>query len=145
MRRSIAEACVWGALTSSLVEKRLVSQQIVQHLLSHHFSIAADEISYTAAEMDAAFSVDRAYRDFLDGDNNSENLAIQVIKSFDDLAKNLRSLDQLPLVITSVLGQSPVFRYCELTPILANARLFSQDDKETFNANIINHGVIQFG
>lgn len=37
-----------------------------------------------------------------------------------------------------------MFRYCELLPIIANARLFSKDDKETFNASIVNHGVIQF-
>lgn len=72
-------------------------------------------------------------------------MAIQVIKTFDELNKNLRSLDELPLVITSVLGQSAVFRYCELQPVIANARLFSKDDKETFNASIINEAVIQFG
>lgn len=37
-----------------------------------------------------------------------------------------------------------MFRYCELLPIIANARLFSKDDKETFNAHTVNHGVIQF-
>lgn len=142
---SIAEACVWGSLTSSLVEKRLVSKHIVQHLLNHHFSIENHNISYTAAELDTIFSVDKVYRDFLESDNNAENLSIQVIKSFDELAKNLRSLDELPLVITSVLGQSPVFRYCELTPIIANARLFKHEEKETFNAQTINYGVIQFG
>lgn len=44
----------------------------------------------------------------------------------------------------SNIGQSPVFRYCELLPIIANARLFSNDEKETFNAHTINEGVIQF-
>lgn len=113
--------------------------------MKHHFSIEDNDISYTAAELDTVYSVDKVYRDFLESDNNSENLSIQVIKSFDDLAKNLRALDELPLVITSVLGQSPVFRYCELTPIIANARLFKYEEKETFNAQNINHGVIQFG
>lgn len=42
-------------------------------------------------------------------------------------------------------GRSPVFRYCELLPLIANARLFSKNDKATFNAPIVNHGVIQFG
>lgn len=54
--------------------------------------------------MDKAFSVNECFRDFLEGDNNAENMAIQVVKSFDELGKNLRSLDDLPLVITSVLG-----------------------------------------
>lgn len=42
-------------------------------------------------------------------------------------------------------GQSPVFRYCELHPIIANARLFTKNDIDTFNAPIINKAVIQFG
>lgn len=103
--RSIAEACVWGSLNSSLVEKRMVCKHIVEHLLTHHFDIDAAKIHYTAAQMDIAFSVNECFKEFLERDNNSENMAIQVIKSFDELAKNLRSLDELPLVITSVLGE----------------------------------------
>lgn len=101
---SIAEACVWGSLTSSLVEKRLVCKQIVEHLLNQHFRIESDQIQYTAAQLDAAFAVDEMFKDFLDGEHNSENLSLQVIKTFDELAKHLRSLDELPLAITSVLG-----------------------------------------
>lgn len=73
--------------------------------MKHHFSIEAAAIHYTAAQMDVAFSVNECFSEFLERDNNSENMAIQVIKSFDELAKNLRSLDELPLVITSVLGK----------------------------------------
>lgn len=54
--------------------------------------------------MDSAFAVNECFKDFLEGDNNSENMTIQVIKSFDELGKNLRTLEELPLVITSVLG-----------------------------------------
>lgn len=77
---------------------------IVQHLLNHHFNIEKSNIHYTAAQMDKAFSVNECFRDFLEGDNNAENMAIQVVKSFDELGKNLRALE-LPLVITSVLGK----------------------------------------
>lgn len=123
----------------------MICKQIVEHLLNHHFGIELSEIHYTASQMDSAFAVNDCFKEFLDGDNNAENMAIQVIKTFDELNKNLRSLDELPLVITSILGQSPVFRYTELQPVIANARLFSKGDKETFNASIINEGVIQFG
>lgn len=54
--------------------------------------------------MDKAFAVNECFRDFLEGENNAENMALQVIKTFDELAKHLRSLE-LPLVITSVLGK----------------------------------------
>lgn len=35
-------------------------------------------------------------------------------------------------------------RYCELNPILPNARTFKKDGKETFNAQWIIEGVVQF-
>lgn len=87
------------------MEKRLVCKQIVEHLLNHHFGIELAQIHYTAGQMDKAFAVNECFKDFLDGENNAENMAVQVIKTFDELGKNLRSLDDLPLVITSVLGE----------------------------------------
>lgn len=87
------------------MEKRLIPKAIVEHLLNHHFNIEKSTIHYTAAQMDKAFSINECFRDFLEGDNNAENMAIQVVKSFDELGKNLRSLNELPLVITSVLGR----------------------------------------
>lgn len=123
----------------------MICKQIIEHLLNHHFGIKQSEIKYTANQMDSAFAVNECFKEFLDGENNAENMTIQVIKTFDELNKNLRSLEELPLVITSILGKSPVFRYCELQPVIANARLFSKDNKETFNASIVNEAVIQFG
>lgn len=107
--RSISEACVWGSLTSSLTEKRLVCKQIVEHLLNHHFNVDLKNIHYTAAQMDGAFAVNECFNDFLDGNNNAENMAIQVVKTFDELSKNMRALDELPLVITSVLGMLNIY------------------------------------
>lgn len=144
-RSSITEACVWGTLTSSMTEKRLACKQIVLHLLHHHFKINTANVKYTATELDSAFELHNAYMKFKGSQNNAENLSVAVIKTFDELAKTLRSLDGLPLVITSVLGQSPVFRYCELNPILPNARFTHTDEKFYLNANAINEGVIQFG
>lgn len=86
------------------MEKRLICKNIVEHLLNHHFSIEASDIHYTAAQMDKVFSVNECFRDFAEGDNNAENMAVQVVKSFDELGKHLRTLDELPLAITSVLG-----------------------------------------
>lgn len=103
--RSISEACVWGSLTSALAEKRLVCKQIVEHLLNHHFDIEKSEVHYTAAQLDRAFAVNQCFTEFLEGNNDSENMTVQVIKTFDELGKNLRSLHELPLVITSVLGE----------------------------------------
>lgn len=87
-----------------MVEKRLICKKIVLHLLNYHFKIDADKIAYTASQLDDTFAMDSSYDD-LHGKNNAEHLAINVIKIFDELAKSLRSMDKLPLVITSVLGK----------------------------------------
>lgn len=57
-----------------------------------------------AAQLDKAFAIDEIFNNFMEGSTNSENLSVQVIKTFDELAKDLRSLDELPLAITSILG-----------------------------------------
>lgn len=98
-------------MTSSIAEKRLVCKQIVNHLLEHHFKVSPSDVHYTAAQMDSAYAVNECFKEFLEGENNSENMAVQVIKSFDELGKHLRTLDELPLVITSVLGSFSVFSF----------------------------------
>lgn len=127
-----------------MCSRRLICEQIVRHLLGHHFELN-DSIRYTASELDVAFTLDRTFEDACGGASNSEQLSIPVIKTFDQLAKCLRSLDELPLVITSVLGKSAAFRYCELQPNVANARTFTKDNREHFNGHVINEAVIQFG
>lgn len=93
-------------------------------MLNHHFGIDAAAVHYTAAQMDAVFSVNECFREFLEKDNNSENMAIQVIKTFDELAKNLRSLEELPLVITSVLG-----KYLRKRPQSIQLRIVAYDQQ----------------
>lgn len=104
-----------------------------------------ESIRYSANELDATFALDRSFEGSCGGASNSEQLTISVIKAFDQLAKYLRSLDELPLVVTSVLGKSATFRYCELQPNVANARTFYKDGREHFNGHVINEAVIQFG
>lgn len=142
---SICEACVWGDADQSLCSRRLICEQVVRHLLTHHFQFDDDQVRYTASELDVTFALDRSFEEFFGGAANAEQLTIGVIKGFDQLAKCLRSLDELPLVITSVLGKSAAFRYCELQPIVANARTYKKDGREHFNGHVVNEAVIQFG
>lgn len=128
-----------------MCSRRLICEQVVRHLLGHHFKLDDNCVRYTASELDAAFALDRSFEEACGGASNSEQLTIPVIKGFDQLAKCLRSLDELPLVITSVLGKSAAFRYSELQPNVANARTYYKDGREHFNGHVINEGVIQFG
>lgn len=113
--------------------------------MEHHFGLKEDDILYAGNELDVAYTIDKTYEDSFDDVKNSEQLAMTVIKTFDELAKILRSLQNIPLSVTSVLGKSSVFRYCEPYPPVPNARTFRFDDKEHFNAHLINEAVVQFG
>lgn len=57
-----------------------------------------------AGQFDLAYRVSSSFSGVQNEMENSENLALAVIKSFDDLAKKLRSLD-VELDVTSVLGE----------------------------------------
>lgn len=134
---SIVEACVWASPTAPLAERRLTCKRIAVHLLEHHFGIEPQQVLYVADQLDVVYQVDPAKLlangndDDADdrstlaaaeiGPLNSEHLALSVVKSFDELGRQLRSLDGLPLSVTDVTGASPVFRYCEIEPIMARA------------------------
>lgn len=137
---SITEACVWTNQTATLKSKRSICKQIVLHLLQHHFNILPNQIIYVADQMDVAYSVASTIQI---EDNNSENLALAVIQSFDEVAKNIRSLKDIPLDVHSILGHSAVMRYCEIEPILPQATFDSR--KLVFHSPKVVEGVIQFG
>lgn len=59
---------------------------------------------YVADEFDVAYQLECSHFLFEDKEDNSENLSFAVIKSFDEVAKHLRALDNIPLDISSVLG-----------------------------------------
>lgn len=48
-----------------------------------------------------------------------EEACLQVMSAFDQLGKQLRSLKNLPLDISTLVGTSPVFRYADVFPPLA--------------------------
>lgn len=128
-----------------MTERRFICEKIIKHLLGQHFGFKDEHIQYSGNELDVAFSIDKTFDESFDEGANSEQLAMATIKTFDDLAKLLRSLENIPLSITSVLGKSPVFRYCEPFPPVADARTFRFEDREHLNAHLVNEAVIQFG
>lgn len=117
---SIVEACAWSSPAAPLAERRLVCRQIALHLLQHHFTIEPQHVHYVADQTDIAYRLD-AVKVPAAAPSNSEHLALAAVRSFDELGRQLRALDDLPLAITAVTGASPVFRYCEVEPIVALA------------------------
>lgn len=147
---SIIESVVWANANDDLSKKRLIVRSIVLYLLQHHFQLENKDVDYIAGEFDAVFQLSKAFKvdslnvknqNKIPQDTNAEALALQVIREFDDLARKLSGLKELPLEIVSIAGISPVLRYCEPVPIVPRARCI----KEHIFADQIQHGVIQLG
>ena len=147
---SITESVVWANANDDLNKKRLIVRTIVLYLLQHHFQLENKDVEYIAGEFDAVFQLTKAFKvdslnmknqNKIPQDTNAEALALQVIREFDDLARKLNGLKELPLEIVSIAGISPVLRYCEPVPILPRARCI----KDQLFADHVQHGVIQLG
>ncbi|KNC25568.1 hypothetical protein FF38_12937 [Lucilia cuprina] len=146
---SITESVVWAAASDDLAKKRLIVRSIVLYLLQHHFQLENKDIEYIAGEFESvieltkSFKVDslRLNKQKLNQDTNAEATALQVIREFDDLARKLNGLKELPLEIVSIAGISAVLRYCEPQPILPRAKCI----KEQIFSDHIQYGVIQLG
>ncbi|KAH8344265.1 hypothetical protein KR084_009047, partial [Drosophila pseudotakahashii] len=127
---SITEAVVWGTAQDAPAKKRLIVQQIVLHLLEHHLQLESKDVQYIAAELDQVYRLSPWFKVSklqtklpLDQDTDAEALSPHVIRCYDELARQLHGLNDLPLEIVSISGTSPVFRYCEPQPVLPQARL----------------------
>lgn len=146
---SITESVVWAAQNDDHSKKRLIVRSIVLHLLQHHYQLEEKDVEYIAGEFDIVFALTKAFKvdhlkvpkNKLSQDTNAEALTRQVIREFDDLARKLNNLKELPLEIVSVAGISPALRYCDPQPILPRARCI----KEQIFADQIQYGVIQLG
>ncbi|EDV49121.2 nucleolar protein 6 [Drosophila erecta] len=145
---SITEAVVWGTAKDSPAKKRLIVRQIVLHLLEHHLQLDSKEVQYIAGELDQVyqlspwFKVDKLKTQLsLDQDTDAEALSPHVIRCYDEFARQLHGLNDLPLEIVSISGVSPIFRYCEPQPVLPQARLV----ENRILASTIQRVVIQLG
>lgn len=107
--RSVIEACLWTSPTAPLSERRLICKEIILHLLDHHLNIKRNKINYVAGQFDIAYRIDMDDLPSLNENEQKmeycENLALNVVKSFNEVTKCLRSIDSIPLDISSILGK----------------------------------------
>jgi len=111
---SITEAVVWGTAQDAPSKKRLIVRQIVLHLLEHHLQLESKDVQYIAAELDQVyhltpwFKVNKLKTKIpLDQDTDAEALSPHVIRCYDELARQLPGLNDMPLEIVSISGTSP--------------------------------------
>lgn len=145
---SITESVVWASANDDLAKKRMIVRSIVLYLLQHQYQLEEKDFEYIAGEFDLVYSLTKSFKvdkinpKFnIQQDTNAEALALHVIREFDDLARKLNALKDLPLEIVSISGISPVLRYCDPQPVLPQARCI----QEQFYANQIQYGIIQLG
>uniref|UniRef100_A0A1B0CTL3 Nucleolar protein 6 n=1 Tax=Lutzomyia longipalpis TaxID=7200 RepID=A0A1B0CTL3_LUTLO len=145
---SITEACIWAPSSSSLTRKRMISRDIVFHLLSHHLEMSEESLrescTYSGNELNCEITAKEKakggkYRDGYD----TEMMSLHVIQEFDALGKVLRSLEDLPLEITAVQGTSPIFRYCDPIANFPNGYSAQEDGAILFYGKQIYEGVLQ--
>ncbi|XP_065909651.1 nucleolar protein 6-like [Dysidea avara] len=112
---SINEAVVWES--SCTADRRGIIQRIIQHLLRRHFKVDSSHVTSTMSQLDQVISLPQYNKNsdigvFSTGEETSQDVS----RVFEDLNKQLRGLNQLPLAVVSVVGTSPVFRHTEVFP-----------------------------
>ncbi|CAH2049628.1 unnamed protein product, partial [Iphiclides podalirius] len=104
---SITEACVWAAET--MAERRALPKQIVDYLMSFKYGVPSSQVFHVCDQLDGLLLCKAAGEQL-------EERSVQVLRAFDELRRDLRALDQLPLEISAVHGVSSVFSYSEPQP-----------------------------
>lgn len=114
----IAEAVVWK-IGATLCDKRVICRLIVEYILNMHLQIdPTSSITYIADQMESVLQ-SRKLKPAEFEYGTGEEATLAVLSSYDGLTKQLRQLKDLPLEISTVQGNSAIFRYCEVFPPLA--------------------------
>lgn len=124
-------------MDATMENKRLICREIISYILQKHLGLK--KLDYTANEFDVALKMNKKI------ELSNEESALKVIRSFDEVCKAIRGLDDLPLEVTSIQGVSPVFRYCELRPILPKSVIGTLGPKKikALRGNEVCEGVLQ--
>ncbi|XP_070396608.1 nucleolar protein 6 isoform X1 [Dermacentor albipictus] len=114
---SILEAVVWSG--KAACERRSIVLRIARHLLSRHANIEActvvgDFLDPLLCPRGVDFSSSHPY-------GTGEELGEELVSVYDELARSLRRLHDLPLTVSSVRGTSPTLRLTEVFPPLKGA------------------------
>ncbi|XP_061584958.1 nucleolar protein 6 [Cololabis saira] len=126
---AITEAVLWDG--ESMYQKRLVSKQIVTHLLQLHADIPESCLRYMGA------AVDDVIKTGSEVPGTGEEDSLVVVQSYDDLSRKLWRLEGLPLSITAVQGAHPALRYTQVFPPRPLKLDYSFFDREKTSKSLI--------
>ncbi|XP_013174071.1 PREDICTED: nucleolar protein 6 [Papilio xuthus] len=100
---SITEAVVWEA--DSRAQRRALPKQIVNYLLNFKYGVPSSEVYQVSDQLDQLV-VSKSSAQYI------EEGSTEVLRAFDELRRDLRALNNLPLDVTAMYGTSSVFSYC---------------------------------
>ncbi|KAJ0041623.1 hypothetical protein NL108_010458, partial [Boleophthalmus pectinirostris] len=126
---AITEAVLWDGET--ICQKRLISKQIITHLLQLHANVPESSVRYVGAMVDDVINIRREVP------STGEEESLLVVQSFDDLSRKLWRLEGLPLAITSVQGAHPALRYTQVFPPQLTKVDYSFFDKEKISRSLL--------
>jgi len=107
----ICEAVHWPA--SNWAQRRLICRQIVSFLLENQLNLSNSYV-YIADQLESALFIPRLDESVAYG--TGEEATLKALEALDELTKNLRSLEDLPLSIAQVQGVAATFRHAETFP-----------------------------
>ncbi|KPJ11465.1 Nucleolar protein 6 [Papilio machaon] len=100
---SITEAVVWTA--DSRAQRRALPKQIVDYLMMFKYGVVPSEVYHVCDQLDSLL-VSKCSAQYI------EEISAEVLRTFDDLRRDVRALNNLPLDVTAMYGVSSVFSYC---------------------------------
>lgn len=107
----ICEAVHWPAKNWS--ERRLICRQIISYLADKKLNLS-DKYFYIADQLDPLLSISKLEDPSMYG--TGEEATMAALEALDELTKNLRALEDLPLPISQVQGVAATFRHAETFP-----------------------------
>ncbi|XP_055936772.1 nucleolar protein 6-like [Argiope bruennichi] len=126
---TIREAVFWPATTAA--EKRKVFACIITDILTRHINANPNHIVVNGSEVDCILEIpDMILSSDFSPYGTGEEAHMAIMQSFNALCKQLRNLNGLPLLIASVQGVSPSFRFSEVFPPLSV--MHKNDPKVTY-------------
>lgn len=105
----ILESVVWDA--DGPEQRSKIFMQVVQHLVAHHFGVSPSSACFFATAYDKLLAESPQVRNALYNADPQTTGFSPVTAAFDQLAKELKELKDLPLQITNVIPVSEGLRY----------------------------------
>ena len=115
---SVCETVYWK--TRCFAEQRQIIDLSIQYILTTKLGIASDAIAFSTGLLDPMLERHLKFKNKETVYGTGEEFCLLLSQQFEAFAKQLRTLDGLPLAITSVQSVDPVFRGTEVFPPIAS-------------------------